>query len=198
MLDKSVEYFHVLMHREKGLPIPPGKLPGGYRIVLFKPGDEKDWAEIETSVGEFEDTDEAGEYFGRKYLVYLPELERRALFVETPEGRKCATATAWWSYTGIRRDPWLHWVSVKPEEQGKGLGKAIVCETLRLMTAIEGERDFYLHTQTWSYKAIGIYLKCGFRISRTDGLGGYWNEYKQALPILKRKLAPDISATGLF
>ncbi len=188
MLDKSVKYYHILMCRKHGIPLPEFTLPEGYKFVSFKAGDEKEWSEIEASVGEFERAVDAYEYFRQKYLPFISELERRAIFVENESGEKCATATTWWSYTGIRRDPWLHWVSVKPGFQGKGIGKALVVEALRRMAAIEGDRDFYLHTQTWSYKAIGIYLECDFEISCEEGLGGYWNEYKKALPILKRKM----------
>ena len=32
----------------------------------------------------------------------------------------------------IRRDPWVHWVAVKPSHRGLGLGKALVAEGMRL------------------------------------------------------------------
>jgi GNAT superfamily N-acetyltransferase len=152
---------------------------------MFKEGDEAAWAEIETSVLEFEDTNKALTYFQNKFLPYLSELQRRCIFIETEEGKKVATATAWWSYTGLRRDPWLHWIAVNPAFQGKGLGKALVNHVVRLLLEIEGDRDAYLHTQTWSYKAVNIYRQAGFQITDKAGIGGHKNDaYQQAMEII--------------
>lgn len=188
MLDKSVEFHRVIMHRKKGTPVPDSSLPEGYKFVKFKEEDEKEWAEIETSVEEFERTVDALVYFQNNYLPYLEEVKRRTIFIENPEDKKIATLTNWWDYTGFRRDPWLHRVAVKPEYQNKGLGKAIIFEGMKRMLKIEGDTDIYLPTQTWSYKAIGIYQKAGFEITDEKGLGGFDNEYEQAMPILKKLL----------
>lgn len=106
MLDKSIPYKHVLMKRNAGSPAPSPVLPDGYRFVTFRPGDEKSWARLEASVLEFPDAVDAYEYFLENWMTYLPELERRCTFIENPDGEKVATATAWWDYTGERRDPW--------------------------------------------------------------------------------------------
>lgn len=186
MLDKSVPFYDILMHKPKGAPIFRHRLPNGYKFALFSLGDEAEWARIEASVLEFDDELEALMYFQDQRLPYLNELERRCLFVAGPDGSKIATATAWWNYTGFRRDPWLHWVAVKPKHQGMGIGKAIVGETLSLMREIEGDRDYYLHTQTWSHRAVGIYEKAGFMITPEKNLAGYENKhYNQALEILR-------------
>lgn len=184
MLDKSVEFYRVIMHRQPGIPVPEPVLPAGYKFVEFENGDEKDWAEIETSVGEFERAVDALVYFQENYLPYQSEVVRRTIFIENDSGEKVGTLTNWWEYTGKRRDPWLHWVAVKPEYQNLGLGKAIVFAGMKRMLAIEGDRDVYLPTQTWSYKAIGIYKKAGFEITEKQGLGGHDNEYEKAVPLL--------------
>ncbi len=186
MLDKSVPYVDVLMHRKSNTPLPPVVLPEGYSFVPFQAGDEKAWAQIETSVLEFDSEIDALLYFQKTYLPYLAELERRCIFIQSDAGEKVATATAWWNYTGNRRDPWVHWVAVKPHYQGKGLGKAIVAEIVRRMVEMEGDRDFYLHTQTWSHKAIKIYQKAGFAITSEKNLYKYSNQdYEKAVAILK-------------
>lgn len=186
MLDKSLPYADILMHRKAGTPVPPARLPEGFRFVMFKAGDEADWAEIETSVLEFDDTEEALSYFQKEYLPYLPELSRRCIFIEAEDGRKVATATAWWGYTGLRRDPWLHWVGVRPAFQGRGLGKALIFYTVRLMLEIEGDRDAYLHTQTWSHKAINLYRLAGYQITDKPNLGGCKNDhFREALDIIR-------------
>ncbi|HHV60925.1 MAG TPA: GNAT family N-acetyltransferase [Clostridiaceae bacterium] len=189
MLDKSIPYFDVLMKREKGTQIKNYKLPEGFEFVLFKNGDEKEWAEIEASVGEFNTAADALAYFSKNFLPYIDELERRCIFIRNDQGEKVATLTIWWRYTGVRRVPWLHWVAVKPEYQGLGLGKAIVSEGMKRFIEIEGDRDIYLHTQTWSYKAINIYRKLGFEITAEKGIGGYENNnYEKAMALLAKYL----------
>ena len=186
MLDKSVKYYHIIMRRKKGTFVPHFSLPEGYKYVIFKSGDEKEWAEIEASVKEFDRAVDALVYFQKDYMPFLPEVERRTIFIEDGKGEKIATATNWFAYTGVRRDPWIHWVAVKPAFQGLGLGKAIISEAVRRMIDIEGDRDIYLHTQTWSYKAIGIYMKCGFKFAEEKELGGLKNEYECAVPLLNK------------
>ncbi len=186
MLDKSIEYHDILMKREKGSTLAEFMLPEGYRFVLFQQGDEKEWAEIETSVGEFDRAVDALVYFQRDYMSHKGELERRCIFIENRDGKKIATLSIWWCYTGVRRDPWLHWVAVKPEYQGLGLGKALLYEGMRKLLEIEGDRDAYLHTQTWSYRAINIYRKVGFKITDEKGLAGYENnDVDKVLALLK-------------
>jgi len=186
MLDKSVPYYDILMHRKAGMPVPECALPEGFRFVFFKSGDEKAWAKIETAVLEFSDELDALLYFQKNFLPYIAELERRCIFIENSEGEKVATSTAWWCYTGTRRDPWIHWVAVNPQYQGLGLGKAVVSRIVGLMAEIEGDRDFYLHTQTWSHKAVRIYEKAGFSITAEKNLEIYSNEnYEKAMAVLR-------------
>ncbi len=192
MLDKSIPYHNILMERKKGTPLFQYDLPEGFRFVLFKPGDENAWAEIETSVLEFDKEDDALYYFRESYMTYMDELIKRCLFIEDAEGKKIATLTVWWTFTGTRCDPWIHWVAVRPEYQGLGLGKALVSKGMKHLVELEGDRNAYLHTQTWSYKAIGIYRKAGFKITRKKGLGGYENdEYEAAMKLLEKYLKRD-------
>lgn len=188
MLDKSIPYYNLIMKRKAGSPIPSGVLPEGYRFVPYTAGLEADWAAIETSVGEFDSVQEALEYFQKGYLSYPKEAERRTIFVQSEDGKLVATATAWWNYTGERRDPALEWIATLPEYQGLGIGKAIVFEAMKKMLTIEGDRDIYLHTQTWSYQAIGIYLQAGFEFMKEGAFNHYENDYDKALPYLKEKM----------
>lgn len=186
MIDRSVPYVDILMHRKKGTPLPNFPLPPGFAFTFYHPGDEAAWAEIETAVLEFESEADALAYIKKEYVPFTGELERRCLFAVNAAGEKIATATAWWGYTGARRDPWLHWVAVKPAYQGLGLGKAITARVIQLMNEIEGDRDYYLHTQTCSYKAVDIYKQCGFFITDEKNLLHYTNEnYQKAIEILE-------------
>jgi GNAT superfamily N-acetyltransferase len=193
MLDKSIPYYDVLMCRDSGKPLPAQPLPEGFRFASFSSGDEMDWAVIETSVGEFDSVEEALSYFRLEYLPMVKELERRCFFVVADDGSKVGTFTLWWNYTDGRRDPWVHWVAVKPSHQGFGLGKALVAEGMRRGIEMEGDRAFYLHTQTWSYKAMGIYFWSGFERTREKGLSGYANDdYDKATDVLKGVLKDEL------
>jgi len=185
MLDKSIPLIKFCMRRDTGKAIPEYPLPEGYRFSLYKPGDEKDWARIETSVLEFDQEADALSYFQKAFLSYGDEAQRRCLFVETNTGQKIATASAWWAYTGQRRDPIVHWVAVSPNFQGKGIGKAITARVVKLLMEIEGDRDYYLSTQSWSHKAVVIYEWAGFKITDEKNIIGHANDsFTEAVAIM--------------
>jgi len=188
MLDKSIPYAKLMMVRRAGTPIPVFPLPDGFKYVFFQDGDETDWARMETSVGEFDSEFAALLRFKEDFIPYKDELYRRLLFIETADGRKVATSNAWWSFVDDERRAWLHWVSVEAGYQGLGLGKAVVSRITQLLEEIEGDVDFYLSTQTWSYKAIDIYKKCGYEPTDEKRLypGRYKRDYKKAIKILEK------------
>ena len=184
MLDKSIKYRGILMKRKQYTLFAEHKLPEGYEFVLYKEGDEKDWAEIETSVLEFDTIELALKYFDEEFACCIKEFKRRCIFIEDKSRKKVATLTMWWDYNGLRRHPMIHWFAVKPEYQRLGLGKALVSYAMKQFIKIEGDVDIYLHTQTWSYKAVGIYMKAGFEFTREKGLGGFENnEYDEAISL---------------
>ena len=188
MLDKSLPDAKLMMVRKAGTPIPVFPLPDGFKYVFYKDGDDVDWARIETSVDEFSSEFAALLRFKEDFLPYAVELYRRLLFIENEDGKKIATANAWWSFVDDERRAWLHWVSVEAGYQGLGLGKAIVSRITQLLEEIEGDVDFYLSTQTWSYKAIDIYKKCGYEPTNEKKLylGKSKKDYKKAIKILEK------------
>ncbi|WP_312116542.1 GNAT family N-acetyltransferase [Brevibacillus reuszeri] len=188
MLDKSIPYYNVIMRLRSGIAASSFSLPSGYTYAWFEPGNEKKWAEIETSVGEFTTVEQAHRYFCEHYLRYVDEVKRRVLFILNPDGEEVGTITSWWNVTGERRDPSIHWFAVKKEYQGIGLGKALVSKGLRQLKQLEGDGDIYLHTQTWSYKAIELYIQAGFEILENESFGGYQNDYEKAMPFIEMKL----------
>jgi len=187
MLDKTIPYANLKMVRKSGTPIPDFTLPEGFRFVMFSDGDEVDWARIETSVDEFDSEFAALLLFKEQFIPHSFELKRRLVFIENEQGVKVATANAWWSFVDGERRAWLHWVSVDPRYQGLGLGKAVTVRVTQLLKEIEGDVDFYLSTQTWSYKAIDIYIKCGYVPTDEKALyHGKHSDYKKALKILAK------------
>lgn len=188
MLDKSIPYFNVIMKRAAGTPLSHYGLPIGFSFGKYKAGMEVDWAVIEASVGEFDTVEESLNYFKNEYLPHSEELKQRLLFVLNQEGKAIGTITGWWNHTRERRDLSIHWFAVKGEYQGLGIGKALVAECMRVLKNLEGDEDVYLHTQTWSYKAIALYLKTGFNIKVSETFSLYQNDYEHALPILQKLL----------
>jgi GNAT superfamily N-acetyltransferase len=193
MLDKSIPYYNIIMMRKKGTELRENPLPEGFRFTCFQPGDEKEWARIESSVLEFSRQEEALTYFQKEYLPHGSDLSERCLFVSTESDRKIATTTAWWSSRNQIRVPSLHWIAVDPEFQGLGLGKALVGKALVASISLDGDRESFIHTQTWSYSAIGIYLKAGYSILREGSFARYPNDYMRALPYLKEKMGSRFS-----
>jgi len=175
------------MRREAGAPAVGFPLPDGFRFTFFSDGDEADWARIETSVLEFDSEFAALMYFKERFMPYSDELRRRCIFIENQDGIKVATATAWWREVEDRRRAWLHWVAVTPRYQGLGLGKAVVSRVTELLTELEGEADYFLGTQTWSYKAVNIYMAHGFKPTAEKALyRDRKNNFRKAMRILKR------------
>ncbi len=173
MLDKTLPYFNVIMKHRAGLSIARHGLPPGFSIAGFVRGEEGSWADIETAVGEFTTDGEALTYFRATYLPSCDDLTRRCVFVRGSDGGVAGTITSWWNTTDEQRDPSIHWLAVRPEYQGLGLGKAFVSECVRRLVWLEGVRDIFVHTQAWSHRAIAIYLKAGFEFVRQESFGGY-------------------------
>lgn len=196
MLDKSLTHCHIYMAlpgREVAERTP--RLPEGYGWRLYRPGDEAHWARIETSVLEFSDEAEALDYFTRIFLPHREQLAERLVFVTDPGGTPVATALAWYSQEADGRRAVLHWVAARPDQQGKGLGRAVVQLALNRFARLEPGLDVRLHTQTWSYPAVLLYRKLGFRALRNGGVAmparesglpqTRPNQFDQALEVLR-------------
>ncbi len=189
MMDKTIEFHKILMRRKAGAGLKQYGLPEGYAYSFFEKGDEKAWVDIEHSVQEFKTKKAAASYFKERYLPFNEELERRCLFIRDPNGIKIATFTVWWEYIGQRRYPWVSWVGVKPNFHGKGIGKALVYQGMKLLIDIEGDVETYLKTQTWSYKAVNIYKEQGFEIVK-EKLDCNWDsdDYDKMMSVLKKHM----------
>ncbi len=171
----------------------PSKLPEGYTIRGFQDGDEHHWARIEVSVLEFEAEETAVDYFKEVFFPRKESLKDRCLFLCNPEGIPVATANAWWVEGDLGHQAALQWVALMPAYQGLGLGRAIVSAAMALYPTFEANLPVYLHTQTWSHVAVGLYHALGFVVMKTERVGrlnlkdGEWiysNEYEIAMATL--------------
>ncbi|WP_330699300.1 GNAT family N-acetyltransferase [uncultured Acetatifactor sp.] len=79
-------------------------------------------------------------------------LPGRMVFIETADGEKAATATAYHDITGRDKSGsgWLHWVAVRRERQGKGLAKPLILHVLGIMRNL-GHTHAKIPTQTTTW-----------------------------------------------
>lgn len=159
MMDRTVPWIGLEMRLEKLDSLPEYPLPEGFGWRAFAPGDERHWTRIETSAGEFENTDDALRGF-RKYYPTNDLLDQRMLFL-TDQGVPFATATAWFADVMPGAMGRLHWVSIDAEHQRRGLSYPLVSLTMRRMRAL-GHTSANLTTQTCSWPAIKVYHRFGF------------------------------------
>lgn len=162
--DQRIRYVELEFIRDDLKEIPKFDLPKGYRFVFYRPGDRDAWIDIEKSAKEFSSYEQGLESWNRYYAEKENILSKRMVFIETEQGEKVATATAY--YDIYDRDKtgagWLHWVAVRREYQGRGLSKPLISFTLGLMPGF-GYDHAMLSSQTTTWLACKIYLDFGFR-----------------------------------
>ena len=187
MLDRSIPYKNIIMRCDNFKPLHDTS--NGITVRTYRSGDEKHWADIEYSIGDFLSVNEAERYFITHYNT--DEIFSRCFFAEDKDGNVIGTCIAWYDLKGDETVSSLHWLAVSPEYQHIGAGKALINAVMRYYFK-NGLMPVYLHTQPWSYKAIALYLSAGFKISKTDTFADYKNEYSEAISILKNYLPLDL------
>ena len=191
MIDRSIPYYNLILKCNE-ICIPPVSLPEGYSFKMYEVGDEKRWAKLETEIGDFSSVEEAEIYFRTNYCNQIDELKRRCVFVVDSYGDVVGSCIAWHDLKGKDAVASLHWLVVSPEHQGKHTGLAL-CQKVMDIFKEHGETPIYIHTQPWSYKAILLYIKLGFKIQKTDTFSHYENQYEQAIKTLNNLLSDSQS-----
>lgn len=160
--DERIKYYELMLERDlEGILHFP--LPEGYRYVFYQEGDRDQWIDIEKSAKEFTSYEQGLEAWNRYYGGREDTLTNRMVFIEDADGRKAATATAYYDVRGIDKsgDGWLHWVAVRREYQGRGLAKPLITHVLDIMRDL-GYTHAKIPTQTTTWLACKIYLDLGF------------------------------------
>ena len=193
--DRSLprESIVMVIHPEEISALPKPVLPDGYHFRLYQPGDVQHWARITTIVEEYDSQEQAAASFTRQFLPQEDELCRRCVFVIAPDGTPVATSMAWMFEENGTPYGRVHWICNDPAHQGKGIGRAIVLWALNRLRELEPGRDAYLDTQTWSHKAVGLYLRLGFHpVRKTHPVLQRVNDYDDALPVLRGVLPESV------
>ena len=186
MIDRSIPYYNLILKCNKNSATPIS-LPEGYSFKMYEVGDEKHWAKLEYGIGDFSSVEEAEVYFKTNYCNQIDELKKRCVFVVDTYGDVVASCIAWHDSKDNDTVASLHWLVVSPEHQGKYIGLAL-CQKVMDIFNEHGETPVYIHTQPWSYKAILLYIKLGFKIQKTDTFSHYENQYEQAIKTLENIL----------
>lgn len=197
-IERTLKYVDLYLVNNNLNNIPDYKLPDGYRFVFFNDGDEKDWANIEMSSGEFLSFEEGIESFNHYYGEHYEELKRLCIFIENEQGEKVATSTAFYlenpvdDITGN-----VHWVSIKKEYQGKHLSKPLISETLKQMSKL-GHKKTLLHTQTHTWLAVKVYLDMGFEPYEMEKKYLGWQIIKKLTNHSKLANVSDIDISDMY
>ena len=195
MMDKTVPYIGVLMTCQDPTGYPRCPLPAGYTVRVYEPGMEKDWAALQVSVEHMDSAEQALQRFSEELAPDPETLKNRAAFIYSPDGRLAASALLWYGNHFGRRLARIHWVAVSPEEQGKGLCKAMMTILMDMYHRFNLTGGLYLTSQTWSYKALNIYRQFGFKPYIGPQLSGwkpstddYEQETREAWNLIEKKL----------
>ena len=186
MLDRSIPFYNTILKCEN-YEDTELVLPLGYHIRHFQAGDEKTWAKLEYEIGDFASVNEAEEYFIAQYGQDPDGLKERCFFAIDEQGHVVGSCIAWKDIRGAELVASLHWLVVSPSHQGKKLGKAL-CQSVMKVFQEKNEFPVYIHTQPWSYIAILLYVRQGFKLQMTDTFSHYENQYAQAMDTLKKIL----------
>lgn len=191
MLDKTIEFHSIIMRHPNNIaPILP-KLPSGFSVRFYEKGDEQAWTDIQVAVLEFPNHEEALKCYDY-YWQYMEELKKRQLFIiENTTEKPVATANAWWTEVDGQKAGVVFGLSCYPEYQSKGLGRIAAAYMMDCFYRLMPGCPVWLDTQTWSYKAIGIYMDIGFIPMKTATYNDVKNEYYDALHTLKGKMRED-------
>ncbi len=140
------------------LDAPPAvRLPPGYTLRTYRPGDEARFYEVMELAGWPGWDDERLKPWMARILP-----EGWCMAVHAASGTIVATAMALHSHSELH--PFggeLGWVAGDPAHAGKGLGSAVCAAvTSRLIAA--GYRNIHLYSEDWRLPALKTYLKLGY------------------------------------
>lgn len=163
MLDKSIPHIGVLMDKYDTLIYPKYELPAGYAFCNYQNGYEHFWSALQFSVEQTDSLEEAEEIFRNEFQSKPDDMLKRCIFIKDYEGNIVATASLWFGYHFGRELQRIHWVAVSQRHQRKGLAKALLTKLFELYNELGYSEYIYLTSQTWSYKALNIYMEFGFK-----------------------------------
>lgn len=145
------------MRFERFYDLPPARLPAGYTIRRFRPGDESLWAGVLHASGELGDWNLER---AQRALVGTSRVQGDSIHLVMAGEKAVATACVQ-VVDGRTREAELGWVATVPEHRGRGLGRQVCAAVLRHIEAL-GYPTAYLVTDDHRLPAVKTYLRLGF------------------------------------
>ena len=157
--------------------MPEYKVPDGYELRGYLPGDEDSWLEL-LNMGEY------GSNWGRSRLdEFITGPKRKEGSVVATMGDKIVAATFASVEVGADCTGRVDFVTSHPDVRGLGLGRAVCTGVVRYLVD-RGYSNVILYTDDWRLPAIGLYLSMGFepQMSRQD-MPERWQRVKEQLEV---------------
>lgn len=155
--DHSSAGYRLHMVRANLDELPPAVFRAGCRCRDFVPEDRAAWVSVVAAADTLQTVTEAT--FSRSFDRHVTEQPRRILVATAAEGCVVGTVAAWFARDGWGR---VHWLAVRPEWQGRGVGRALLAAALGRLRDLGHDRA-YLVTEARRLPAIRLYLGAGFQ-----------------------------------
>jgi GNAT superfamily N-acetyltransferase len=164
-IDKTVKYIGIIMEKHDASIYPKYELPEGFSFARYQPGFDKQWALLNFEVDHTETLERAEKIFREEFLEYDSEaLKEKMVFAVDDETNNLAGVGAVWDgnlFGEIQQR--LHWIAVSSKYQNRGIAKAVISKLFDIYNDLGYNGYIYLTSQTWSYKALNIYMQFGFK-----------------------------------
>lgn len=191
-----MENIDIGMIRPSLKDLPDVAPPEGFSIRLYRPGDGPLWVDIVRSAERFLTIND--DRFDREFGHDLESLGDRMHFLSAPSGLEVGTATAWYwkdaDGDGLTYGL-VHWVAVRPEWQGRGLGKPLLSVVMRRL-ARSYDRAL-LNTSSGRIPALKCYLDFGFVPNMAkDRAAEAWSHVRSVLGHPTLMAMEDLAPSG--
>lgn len=191
MLDKNIPYCNIIMkYIGPAINSEPSIDIKGYHYSTYCNDDNKRWAQMEVDNNDFDTYSNAYSYFNNKYLAKEEKLKKSFIGIRNDNDYLVGSIMCWNDIKNNHLVNSLHWLIVDPQYQELGIGKKLV-DALLFYASKNQLFPIYLHSQPWSYKAIGIYSSKGFKITKSDTFKNYSNDYDIAIKILENYMPKE-------
>lgn len=163
------DYDYVMLIRDLDGTIPATALPEGYTVRPLRGAAEVP-AYVVLHRLAFDSTSMTTEWRGRTLRSpwYDPRFD---IVVEAPDGSLAGFCVTW--FDSDRRIGQIEPLGVHPDQQRRGIGRALLFEILRRLQEAGATQAWVETISTWP-AAIGAYESAGFRKARTIVRRGRW------------------------
>ena len=138
--------------------IPNVDVPPGFAIRAMNIEESDSWNNIVLGAEQWLTLSK--NLFFEEFSQHFALVPQRCFFAVTPEDKPVGTASAWIYKIDEVDFGLIHWVAVSPDYQGIGIGKGLMCYTMKQMQNWHDRA--ILNTHSKRLTAIRLYLDLGF------------------------------------